>query len=86
MPEDNASNGSKLLGLYSYIADREYFEEDIFYGFMSLKKYHHLCLYETYYNPEDKITIYIYLDEFNMKKESSLYKVNPKKAFSFYNR
>ena len=84
MPEDNEKNNLNLLGLYSYIADRQYFEEDFFHGFISLKNYHHLCLYETYYNPEDKITIYVYLDEFNMKKDCTLHKVKPKKAYSFY--
>ena len=84
MPEKNETNNMNLLGLYSYIADREYFEEEFFQGFISLKEYHHLFLYEKYYNPEDRMTLYVYLDEFNMKTDAHLYKVKTNKAYSFY--
>jgi hypothetical protein len=49
-----------ILGLYSYIHDREEFEEIDFDGFISLEKYDSCYLYEYYYNKSDNITIYVY--------------------------
>ena len=86
-PELGNDKNHEMTGLYSFIADREEFdgiEGDFFNGFISLKQYHHLYEYEIYHNPEDKIKIYVYLDEFNMNTESSKYKVKPNKAYSFY--
>ena len=82
LEEDNFGT----LGLYSYIADRQEFDGidgPFFYGFVSLKQYHHLYAYEVYYNPEDKIKLYVYTTVINMKTQASKYKVKPNKALSF---
>jgi hypothetical protein len=61
------TNSYNALGLYSYIADREDFEEEQFEGFISLEKYPDRTrrilsyLYEYYYNKFDNITIYVYI-------------------------
>jgi hypothetical protein len=80
-----------MLGLYSFIADRQEFdgiEGDFFYGFLSLKKYHHLDenLWCIFYNKEDNIKLYVYLNQFDMEKKASFYKVKPNKSFSFFHK
>lgn len=85
-PKEGEDKNHEMTGLYSYIADRQEFdgiEGDFFQGFISIKQYHHLSEYEVYHNQEDKIKLYVYLDEFNMEKRSSEYKVKPNKAYSF---
>jgi hypothetical protein len=80
-------DNNELLGLYSYIADREEFDGGngpFFNGFISLKKYHHLYEYEVYYNKEDNIKIYVYLNQFDMNKYHQKYRVKPNKAHSFF--
>ena len=57
----NICNTISSLGLYSYIADREEFEEYLFEGFVSLESYPECILYEYYYNKYDDITIYVYM-------------------------
>ena len=55
------AHSCNTLGLYSYIADREEFEEYQFEGFISLEKYDkYLSIYEYYYNKYDNITLYVY--------------------------
>ncbi len=54
------NSSHETLGLYSYIVDREEFEEDMWEGFISLEKYEECHLYEYYHNKYDNITIYVY--------------------------
>jgi hypothetical protein len=61
-------NSIIALGLYSYIADREEFEEYFFEGFISLENYEDCHLYEYYYNKFDNIKIYVYdCSRYNIK-------------------
>ncbi len=71
-----------ILGLYSYIADRQYFEEDLFQGFISLEYYSDYNLYEYYYNKYDNITIYVY-DEWSRDIKKKLNYINKNKCIFF---
>ncbi len=73
----NDVNKDNILGLYSYIADREDFKDEMFRGFISLD-YLDYPLYEFYYNKHDNITIYVYEG-----KLSNLY-YNKNKCLCFY--
>ncbi len=81
----------RTLGLYSFIADRQEFDGingPFFYGFLSLKRYQHLDgnLWCIFYNEEDNIKLYVYLNQFDMEKKASFYKVKPNKSFSFFHK
>jgi hypothetical protein len=65
MPQKDSNN---TLSLYSYITDREEFEENPFEGFASLENYEDCHLLEYYYNKYDNITIYVYdCDKYSIK-------------------
>jgi hypothetical protein len=88
-PSNKENGNNAMLGLYSFIADREEFDgmdtcSPFFRGFLSLKEYPLLALHETYYNKEDNIKLYVYLNQFHMDLYADKYKVKPKKAYSFF--
>ncbi len=77
------ANSYNTLGLYSYIADREDFEEYLFEGFISLEKYdRYFTIYEYYYNKYNNITLYVY-DETRQDIKKNMKYINSNKCMFF---